>query len=118
MASSSSTSTIPLMEEEERVVDSCIERLLSVQRARPRTEVTLPEEDIVVVCRAVRAVFLAQPPLLELDAPISICGDIHGQCKRLIYHYFICAHFQLFLRLFDAICFRQVWKRLLLLSLA
>ena len=73
-----------LSSEEKTVVDRCIERLLSVQRARPRTEVHISEEDIVVVCRCARSLFLAQPTLLELDGPISVCGDIHGQFFDLL----------------------------------
>jgi len=50
----------------------------------PSPQVLLPEEDIVALCRMARSVFLAQPALLELDAPIAICGDIHGQFHDLL----------------------------------
>ena len=76
--------TVPLSPGEMRLCLATIDRLRSVQGARPRTEVHLPEEDIVTICRAARNVFLAQPALLELSAPISVCGDIHGQFHDLL----------------------------------
>jgi len=40
--------------------------------------------DIVAVCHAVREVFLQQPMLLEVPAPVRVCGDIHGQYYDLL----------------------------------
>ena len=34
---------------------------------------------ILEICQAVAAIFLSQPPFLELKAPLVIVGDIHGQ---------------------------------------
>ena len=36
------------------------------------------------LCAASRHVFLSQSALLELEAPIKICGDIHGQYHDLL----------------------------------
>ncbi|KAG6497691.1 hypothetical protein ZIOFF_045595 [Zingiber officinale] len=66
------------------VLDSIISRLLEVQTARPGTLIRLTEAEIHQLCVASREIFLAQPNLLELEAPIKICGDIHGQYSDLL----------------------------------
>ncbi len=65
-------------------VDSIIERLLSVKGLRPGKQVHLAEDEIRELCVKSRNVFLSQNPLLELDAPIKVCGDIHGQYHDLL----------------------------------
>ncbi|KAA0149585.1 hypothetical protein FNF27_01406 [Cafeteria roenbergensis] len=65
-------------------VDGMIDKLLSVRKARPGTQVALDEGDIRALCTRARDVFMEQPILLELEAPIKICGDIHGQYYDLL----------------------------------
>jgi len=40
--------------------------------------VQLAEGEIRALCVAVREIFLAQPCLLEFEAPLKICGDVYG----------------------------------------
>ncbi|CAM9346986.1 unnamed protein product [Discosporangium mesarthrocarpum] len=44
----------------------------------------MDEGDIRWLCLKAREVFLQQPCLLSLQAPIKICGDIHGQYYDLL----------------------------------
>ena len=44
----------------------------------------LSEAEIKGLCATSRDVFMSQPMLLELEAPIKICGDIHGQFTDLL----------------------------------
>lgn len=57
---------------------------LSVRGNRPGKPVNLSEYEIKFLCTKAREIFIAQPILLELEAPIKICGDIHGQYYDLL----------------------------------
>jgi serine/threonine-protein phosphatase PP1 catalytic subunit len=72
------------MSERDINVDSIIERLLSVRGTRPGKQVDLEEREIRGLCLKAREIFISQPVLLELEAPINICGDIHGQYYDLL----------------------------------
>ncbi|KAF0301280.1 Serine/threonine-protein phosphatase PP1-gamma catalytic subunit B [Amphibalanus amphitrite] len=65
-------------------IDSIIARLLEVRGARPGKNVQLTETEIRGLCLKSRELFLLQPVLLELEAPLKICGDIHGQYYDLL----------------------------------
>ena len=72
------------MADSECDVDQIIEQLLSVRGARPGKHVALTENEIRWLCIRSRDIFTQQPVLLELEAPIKICGDIHGQYFDLL----------------------------------
>ena len=47
-----------------------------VRGSRVGTTVNLKEEDIKALCAKSREIFLSQPILLELEAPLKICGKL------------------------------------------
>ena len=46
--------------------------------------VKMREKDISLLCKISREIFMEQPVFLELEAPIKICGDTHGQFSDLL----------------------------------
>jgi hypothetical protein len=57
-------------------VDEIIERLLDVRNGRPGKQVQLAENEIRLLCLTAKEIFMSQPNLLELEAPIKICGKL------------------------------------------
>lgn len=58
-------------------MDEIIERLLDVRNGRPGKQVQLAENEIRLLCLTAKEIFMSQPNLLELEAPIKICGGLH-----------------------------------------
>lgn len=59
-------------------LEQIVSKLLNSRRQLIK-EFVLNQEEVVSLCYQVKKVFLSQPMLLELNPPINICGDIHGQ---------------------------------------
>lgn len=57
-------------------LDSIIDRLLEVRGNRPGKQVQLLESEIRHLCTKAREIFISQPILLELEAPIKVSSQI------------------------------------------
>uniref|UniRef100_A0A2K6T5N8 protein-serine/threonine phosphatase n=1 Tax=Saimiri boliviensis boliviensis TaxID=39432 RepID=A0A2K6T5N8_SAIBB len=65
-------------------INSIIQRLLEARGFRPGKNVQLQDNEIRGLCLKSREIFLGQPILLELEAPLKIRGNIHGRCYDLL----------------------------------
>ena len=64
-------------EDAELDIDKIISKLLEVRDKKPGRQVNLTENEVRGLCIKSREIFLSQPMLIELDAPIKICGTYH-----------------------------------------
>ncbi|RHZ49302.1 putative serine/threonine protein phosphatase [Aspergillus thermomutatus] len=72
-------------------LDDMISRLLDAGYSTKVTKtVCLKNAEIMAICSAARELFLSQPALLELSAPVKIVGDVHGQYTDLIRLFEMC----------------------------
>jgi serine/threonine-protein phosphatase PP1 catalytic subunit len=65
-------------------IDNVIKKLLEVRGCKPGKPVQLSEGEIKALILKSREIFMSQSTLLELEAPLKICGDIHGQYYDLL----------------------------------
>ena len=65
-------------------IDTVIEKLLEARGCKPGKQVNLSENEVKALIHKAREIFMSQPIFLELEAPINICGDIHGQYFDLL----------------------------------
>jgi len=73
----------PIIEQGMEPIINITQRLLGL-RGSPGMMVRLSENEIKLLCVRARNIIMNQPMLLELEAPINICGDIHGQYTDLL----------------------------------
>lgn len=65
-------------------VRNMVKKLLAVKDAPPQTPVQLEPQNVDKLIGHALRIFEAESSLLELEAPITICGDIHGQYFDLL----------------------------------
>ena len=65
-------------------VDTLIEKLLSVRGNKPGKQVDLKEEEIKFLIDKSLQIIKDQKMLVEIEAPLHVCGDIHGQYYDLL----------------------------------
>ncbi|KAG0302124.1 hypothetical protein BGZ98_007761 [Dissophora globulifera] len=72
-------------------VDDMISRLLDAgYSGRISKSICLKNSEILFICQTAREIFLSQPTLIELNAPVKIVGDIHGQYTDLLRLFEMC----------------------------
>ena len=64
-------------------IDDVIIRLTAAHKEVDR-RCCIKEEEVEGICSLAKDIFRVQPSLLELKAPVMICGDTHGQYQDLL----------------------------------
>mmetsp|Transcript_23364 Transcript_23364/g.65377 ORF Transcript_23364/g.65377 Transcript_23364/m.65377 type:complete len:307 (+) Transcript_23364:91-1011(+) len=66
-------------------VDRFQAQLLEARNCRPSgKQDQLKEAEICALCIRSRDIFMEQPMFLELEVPLKVCGDVHGQYSDLL----------------------------------
>lgn len=74
-------------------IDEVISRLLeSGFKGRTSKHICLKNNEIALICQTSREIFLSQPILLDLSAPVKIVGDVHGQFNDLLRLFDMCGY--------------------------
>lgn len=55
-------------------IDRIIDKLIEVRNCKPGKQVNLTEQEVRGLCIKAREIFISQPILIELEAPLKICG--------------------------------------------
>lgn len=72
------------MEPTDPKIDSLIDRLVEGIKLKPGTPIDVSIPECELLCEKAQEIFAAQPMLLELEAPIKVAGDVHGQFPDLL----------------------------------
>eukprot|EP01043_Picozoa_sp_COSAG02_P019389 COSAG02_NODE_931_length_15830_cov_51.690484_7_plen_143_part_00 len=63
-------------------IDGCIDALLAFRPSQRRPIIS--EKDVRAMADECKGVLMEQPAMLELNAPIRVVGDVHGQFMDLL----------------------------------
>jgi serine/threonine-protein phosphatase PP1 catalytic subunit len=70
---------------DDKVLQEILGCMLEAKGKGPNAKVKLPsEQQVKTICHLAGDIFLSQDPLLELEAPMNVVGDIHGQYHDLL----------------------------------
>ena len=62
------------MQNNDERVDGCLAKFLECRGKKPNKAVQLHEDDIKYLINEAKRILMEQPNLVELEAPIKICG--------------------------------------------
>uniref|UniRef100_A0A0N4Z681 Serine/threonine-protein phosphatase n=1 Tax=Parastrongyloides trichosuri TaxID=131310 RepID=A0A0N4Z681_PARTI len=65
-------------------IEQLLSRILSVAKEGQILEDIVSINEIKEIIRVAKEIFMEQPVCLEINAPVTICGDIHGQFHDLL----------------------------------
>jgi len=65
-------------------IDTLLEKLHEVRMQKPGKNVNITLNEINTLISMAKSIFAEQPIFLEIEAPINICGDTHGQYSDLL----------------------------------
>lgn len=66
------------------VIEGYVKKLLETNRVGNMKGFCLDNKEIENIINAAQMIFNYQPILLEIEAPVIVCGDIHGQYQDLV----------------------------------
>ena len=84
MEKNSEEEEIQKEDEDMNIIENVIENLLDVKGKKVGTYAIIKEDEIKLLINKCKEIFVKQPVFLELEAPIAILGDIHGQYSDLL----------------------------------
>lgn len=70
--------------EEDQYTDSIINKLIQLKNCSEENWSEISLKELEFLCHKTYKVLQDQPLFLELETPIKICGDIHGQFQDLL----------------------------------
>jgi len=66
-------------------IDTILDKFINVRKRHPTFQIVqLKPATVVGLCSKVRDVFMDQDMILEVDTPLNLCGDVHGQFHDLL----------------------------------
>ncbi|CAJ0931953.1 unnamed protein product, partial [Mesorhabditis belari] len=65
-------------------VPNLLQRMLSIGTTEKGMTKLVKEEELVQLCVEAKDLFMSQAALVEMNPPVRICGDIHGQYGDLL----------------------------------